>query len=147
MSAAPDRQLVRATLGRRLLAMLYDALLVFALAFFAALAFYAVAGEARSPLERHLFQAYLLVVLGGYFVLCWCRGGGTLAMRTWKLRLVRTDGGPPRAGQAWLRYALAWPSIGLAGAGVLWALVDRDRQFLHDRLARTRIVMDPARAA
>ena len=138
-------ELVRAALGRRLLAMLYDALLVFAVAFFAGLAFYAVVGDVQPAPKRHLFQAYLFVVLGAYFVFCWCRGGGTLAMRTWKLRLVRGDGGQPRAAQAWLRYALAWPSILLAGAGLLWALFDRDRQFLHDRLAGTRIVKDPGR--
>jgi uncharacterized RDD family membrane protein YckC len=146
MPAAPDRALVLAGLGRRLLAMLYDSLLVFAVAFFAALAFFAIAGDVQSPLKRHLFQAFLFLVLGGYFVICWRRGGGTLAMHTWKLRLVRTDGSRPRAAQAWLRYALAWPSIGL-GVGVLWALFDRDRQFLHDRLAHTRIVMAPARPA
>jgi uncharacterized RDD family membrane protein YckC len=136
---------MRAALGRRLLAMFYDSLLVFAVAFFATLAFLAVAGDALSPRTRHVFQAYLFVVLGGYFVICWCRGG-TLAMRTWKLRLVRTDGGRPGIAQASLRYLLAWPSIMTLGMGLLWALVDRDRQFLHDRLARTRIVTDPARA-
>ncbi len=140
-------ELVRAALARRLLAMLYDALLVFAVAFFAGLAFHAVTGNIPATLERPLFQAYLFAVLGGYFVFCWCRGGGTLAMRTWKLRLVRTDGGRPRPAQAWLRYALAWPSVMLLGAGLLWALVDPDRQFLHDRLARTRIVMDPGPGA
>jgi uncharacterized RDD family membrane protein YckC len=147
MPAARGRDPRLAALGRRLLAMLYDSLLVFAVAFFAALAFLAVAGSTLSPVTRHLFQAYLFVVLGAYFVICWCRGGATLAMRTWKLRLVRDDGGPPGVAQAWLRYVLAWPSIMLLGAGLLWALVDRDRQFLHDRLARTRIVTDPARAA
>ena len=135
-----------AGLGRRLLAMLYDSLLVFAVAFFAALAFVAVAGDALSPPKRHYFQAYLLAVLGVYFVVCWRRGGATLAMRTWRLRLVRADGERPRLGQAWLRYALAWPSIVL-GLGVLWALVDRDRQFLHDRLAGTRIVLEPPRSS
>jgi uncharacterized RDD family membrane protein YckC len=139
-------QLVLAGLGRRLLSLLYDSLLLFAVAFLAALAFFAAAGETRSALVRHVFQAYLFLVLGAYFVLSWRRGGGTLAMHTWKLRLVRSDGGRVGAAQAWLRYVLAWPSLVL-GAGLLWALIDRDRQFLHDRLARTRIVVTPPRAA
>ncbi|HEY6864254.1 MAG TPA: RDD family protein [Burkholderiales bacterium] len=146
MPAAPETDLAPAGLGRRLLAMLYDSLLLFAVAFFAGLAFVFVAGDALSPPKRALFQAYLFAVLGGYFVFCWRRGGATLAMRTWRLRLVRADGGPPRLGQACLRYALAWPSIVL-GLGVLWALVDRDRQFLHDRLAGTRIVLEAPRAS
>jgi uncharacterized RDD family membrane protein YckC len=42
--------------------------------------------------------------------------------------------------QAVLRYLAAWPSILLFGIGILWFLVDRDKQFLHDRIAGTRIV-------
>jgi uncharacterized RDD family membrane protein YckC len=146
MPAAGDGQWAPAGFGRRLLALFYDSLLVFAVAFFAGWAFVAVAGDARPAVGRHVFQAYLFCVLGVYFVLCWRRGGGTLAMHTWKLRLVRRDGGRIGLAQAWLRYVLAWPSL-LLGAGLLWALVDRDGQFLHDRLARTRIVLDPGRAA
>jgi len=145
MPAADQVHPVRAGLGRRLLAMLYDALLVFAVAFFAGLTFYAIGGGAQAGLRRHAFQAWLFIVLGCYFVLCWRRGGGTLAMHTWRLRLVRRDGARVGLAQAWLRYMLAWPSLLLLGAGVLWALLDRDRQFLHDRLARTRIVLDPGR--
>ena len=39
-----------------------------------------------------------------------------------------------------LRYLAAWPSILFFGIGVLWAVFDKDRQFLHDRIAGTRIV-------
>jgi uncharacterized RDD family membrane protein YckC len=53
---------------------------------------------------------------------------------------VRRDGGPVEVGRAALRYALAWISLLALGAGFLWAWFDPDRQFLHDRLAGTRIV-------
>ena len=144
MPEAAEARSLPAGLGRRMIAMLYDSLLLFAVAFFAGLAFFAVAGEAQSGLKRHVLQAYLFVVLGGYFVLCW-RRGGTLAMQTWRLRIVGRDGGRVGLAQAWLRYALAWPSLLLLGAGAFWALVDGDRQFLHDRLAGTRIVPGPDR--
>jgi uncharacterized RDD family membrane protein YckC len=140
--APAEAGLPTAGLGRRAMAMLYESLLVFAVAFFAGWLFFTVAGETRSAIQRHVFQAYLLLVIGTYFVLCWRRGGGTLAMRTWRLRLVRRDGARIGLAQAWSRYALACLSLLLAGAGFLWALVDRDRQFLHDRLAGTRIVLD-----
>jgi uncharacterized RDD family membrane protein YckC len=42
-----------------------------------------------------------------------------------------------------LRFFLALLGLLLAGAGFWWALVDRDRQFLHDRLAGTRLVRVP----
>lgn len=87
---------------------------------------------------------HVLLVLGGYFVWYWTRQGQTLAMQTWRLRIVSADDGrSPRASVAWLRYLLCWPSLWLFGIGVMWALVDRDRQFLHDRLAGTRIVLLP----
>jgi uncharacterized RDD family membrane protein YckC len=127
-------------IGRRLLSMLYESLLVLAIAFFAAFAFQGAALERLVGTTRHIFQLYLLFVLGIYFVACWTRKGSTLPMQTWKIRLVSADGGRLPAGRALLRYALAWPSLMFCGAGILWALVDRDRQFLHDRLAGTRIV-------
>jgi uncharacterized RDD family membrane protein YckC len=65
-------------------------------------------------------------------------------MQTWRLKIVAGDGQLASLGRCWLRYALAWPSVLLAGFGLLWALVDRDRQFLHDRLAGTCIVLLPA---
>jgi uncharacterized RDD family membrane protein YckC len=61
-------------------------------------------------------------------------------MKTWELRLVSADGGPISVQRATLRYLLACLSVGLAGAGLAWAAFDRDGQFLHDRLAGTRIV-------
>jgi uncharacterized RDD family membrane protein YckC len=57
---------------------------------------------------------------------------------------VRCDGAPVGVGRAACRYALAWISLLSLGAGFLWAWVDRDGQFLHDRLAGTRIVMTDA---
>jgi uncharacterized RDD family membrane protein YckC len=81
----------------------------------------------------------IVVVLGVYFVWHWHRTGQTLAMQTWHIRIVAEDGTPPSVRRALIRYLLAWPAA-LTVVGLLWALFDRDRQFLHDRLAGTRIV-------
>jgi uncharacterized RDD family membrane protein YckC len=54
--------------------------------------------------------------------------------------LVAVDGSPPAWNQLWLRYLLAWPSLLLYGMGLIWAVFDRDHQFLHDRLSGTRII-------
>ena len=129
-----------ASIARRLASLLYESLLAFAIAFFAGLLFYGAANGSLSGLIRNLFQIYLIVVLGLYFVCCWHRGGQTLPMKTWGLRLVSADGGPISVQRATLRYLLACLSVGLAGAGLAWAAFDRDGQFLHDRLAGTRIV-------
>ena len=128
-------------IGRRLFATLYEALLAFATAFFAGMAFYGATQGRLAGDVRLLFQVYLFLVLGIYFITCWSRGGQTLPMQTWRMRIVQRDGAPVSVGRAALRYALAWISLLSFGAGFLWAWIDRDRQFLHDRLAGTRIVM------
>ena len=129
-----------AGIARRLASLLYESLLAFAVVFFAGLLFYGAASGRLSGLIRSLFQIYLIVILGLYFVWCWHRGGQTLPMKTWKLRLASADGGPVSVLRAALRYLLACLSFALAGTGLVWAVFDRDRQFLHDRLAGTRIV-------
>ena len=120
--------------------MCYEVLLVFAIVFFASFPFYGAAHVDLAGWGRHAFQAYLFLILGLYFVTFWLRGGQTLPMKTWKLRLVAEGGGAVTPRRAALRYVIAWGSLLAAGAGFLWALVDRERQFLHDRLAGTRIV-------
>jgi uncharacterized RDD family membrane protein YckC len=87
--------------------------------------------------------AHLFLVLLVYFVWFWSNGGQTLAMKTWRIRLVTHDRRPVRPVQALLRYLLAWLSLGLGGIGIVWALLDGDGQFLHDRLAGTRLVHVP----
>lgn len=138
--ASPPAEPAVPGIGRRLLSMVYEAVLAFAVAFLAGIAFYGAAEGNLAGKARLLFQIYLFLILGVYFVACWSRGGRTLAMQTWKMRVVRRDGASLSIGRAAWRYALAWISLLSVGAGFLWACVDSDGQFLHDRLAGTRIV-------
>ena len=87
--------------------------------------------------------AHLFLVLLVYFVGFWSRGGQTLAMKTWRTRLVSCTGQAIRPAQALRRFLWCWPSLALGGIGLLWAFFDRDRQFLHDRLAGTRLIAIP----
>ena len=84
--------------------------------------------------------SHIFVVMGAYFIWYWRHGGQTLAMQTWKVALTTPCGAQPSLARLALRYLVAWPSVVCLGTGLLWALIDRDRQFLHDRLAGTRIV-------
>ncbi|MNC85492.1 RDD family protein [compost metagenome] len=63
-------------------------------------------------------------------------------MKTWRLRLVTRSGEPLEWRHALKRFLIALPGTLLLGAGFLWALVDREGLFLHDRLAGTKIVRD-----
>jgi uncharacterized RDD family membrane protein YckC len=108
-----------------------------------------------------LFAA-LIGVAALYFCWSWTGGRRTLPMKTWRLRLTRRDGAPVDRRSAVIRYAVAWvgPALALgayialkptgaaryalwlAGLNYAWAWIDPDRQFLHDRIAGTRIVRD-----
>lgn len=115
--------------------MFYEALLLFAVAFFAGWLFFFASGgrDATTGWLRHALQLFVLVVFAAYFLWCWLRGGQTLAMKAWRIRLVDVT---PR--KALLRFVLAVASLPVS---IVWALFDRDRQFLHDRLAGTRLVL------
>lgn len=140
MSVAPARP---ASLVRRLGSALYDLLLTLALAMIATFPFLLLAGDATHGWKRHVLQAWILAVVGAYYVGFWTRGGQTLPMKTWRIRLVRADtGGAVNAGRAVHRYLLAVLGFAAVGLGFAWAFFDRDRLFLHDRLAGTMLVMD-----
>lgn len=142
LSSQPRQIAELAGLRRRLASMLYESLLllgVLALTFMVPLLVLGI-GMNYTP-GGGILWAYIFVVLGAYYLWYWRRGGQTLAMQTWKLKLVSTEGTPLTLGQAALRYVLAWPSVCFFGVGIFWAIIDPERQLLHDRLAGTRIVL------
>ena len=126
---------------RRLSSMAYEALLLAAVLAVLFIMPHVLIGAFTSHVaSAPLLRAHLLLLLLLYFAWFWCNGGQTLAMKTWHIRLSTRTGQTVRPPQAVLRFVLCWPSIGVFGIGILWALIDRDRQFLHDRLAGTRLI-------
>ena len=96
-----------------------------------------------------------------YFVTFWTRSGQTLALKTWHLRVVDTNGQTLGLAKALARYVLGWLwvlpglslwTIGVKGwwlaAGLLaWVLVygllarlHPQRQFLHDAICGSRVI-------
>lgn len=139
-SAAPPARAVRIRV--RLLAMVYEVLILAAVLFVATGMFTLAFGDSRQQPLHLILQVYLLSVAGCYFVASWTGGRRTLPMRTWRLHLEDPTGAPPDVRRALVRYVAAVVGLGLGGIAILWALFDRDRQFLHDRIAGTRIVAD-----
>jgi uncharacterized RDD family membrane protein YckC len=119
--------------------MAYEAILLFAVAFFATWLFFFASGarDATSGWLRYALQLFIGVVFASYFLWCWLRGGQTLAMKAWGIRLIEVT---PTS--ALLRLALAAVLVP-TGISIVWSLFDRERQFLHDRLAGTRLVSVP----
>jgi len=131
-----------ASLMRRMLSLGYEVLMLCAVLVLAAAPIAVLSRGVDHLIARPLLQLYLMIVAGAYFVFQWGRGGQTLPMKTWHLRLVRRDGGRMGRRQAVQRYCLALAGTLALGAGFVWALIDRDRQFLHDRFTGTVIVKD-----
>jgi uncharacterized RDD family membrane protein YckC len=123
-------------LPRRLASMVYEAVLLFAVGFFAAWLFFFASGgrDATAGAERHLLQLFIGLVFAAYFLWSWLRGGQTLAMKAWRIRLV--DVTPVKALIRFVLAMLLMPTL----ISIMWSVFDRDRQFLHDRLAGTRLV-------
>jgi uncharacterized RDD family membrane protein YckC len=161
-ASASPREAAPPTIRRRLAALVYEALILFGIVFLAGLLFGTLTQQRNGLTHRDLLAAWIAFVVGLYFVWCWTHGGQTLPMKTWRLRVVASDGSPVGAIRALMRYFAAWlwflPPLALhpllhlslpatlsaaAAWFVLWAAAARfhaERQFPHDRLAGTRIV-------
>ncbi|RKP57437.1 RDD family protein [Pararobbsia silviterrae] len=166
VAASPSVSSARApALRRRLTCLVYEGVLLFGVVFIAAYLFSTLTQQ-RNGLTHHLWlMGWLGVVVGVYFVWFWTHGGQTLPMKTWRFRIVDATLAPIGVPRAIARYVLSWlwwlpplaahPLLGLSvpatlavliGWIALWSaatLLDTDRQFLHDRLAGTRIVSVP----
>lgn len=154
---------------RRFACMMYEGVLLFGVVFLAGYLFDTLT-QSRNALDlRNVRQGVLFLAIGVYFLLCWRKRGQTLPMKTWNIRLIDRDGSTPPMGRLVLRYLLMWP-LPLAGAllvmgasrltgysstdllivfapftGFLYTWLDRDSQFLHDRLLGTRLInVEPA---
>jgi uncharacterized RDD family membrane protein YckC len=125
--------------------LLYELLTVIAVVFVSAGLFLWVAGDATQGAKRLLLQVFLWLVVGAYFIWCWRQSGQTLAMQAWKLKLTGDDGQLLSLNIAILRYVLATLSLLICGLGFLWVIVDRQHLFLHDRLLKSRIVINASK--
>ncbi len=128
---------------KRYLAVVYEALLLLALALALTAAYVMLLGDASHGWKRLGLQALLWLVMGAYFVRCWVVTGQTLASQTWKLKVVDQHGQLLDVQQAMMRYVLAGVLLLPAGLTLWWALLDREQQFLHDRLLGSRIMVLP----
>lgn len=133
----------------RLFALFYDFWPVLALWMLASAAFsfgYTVSGhdvhENIAPFSALQWALWLVcwLLTGAYATLSWRRGGQTLGMRPWRLRLIGANGGAPAWKPLLIRYLVGTASLLLAGLGFWWAWLDRDRLTWHDRASGTRLI-------
>ena len=149
-------------LWRRLLALVYDLLAVIAIiavmGLVCQIATHGQLFDAQGHALTWWFQPLQYLAVSAYFVTSWLRGGQTLGMRPWHIRVTSRDGLPPTWRQALIRVVVAWLPVfllelqtvtGLHGAiytalggWAVWfavALIDPRRRALHDMLAGTEV--------
>lgn len=150
-SRAPGSSPGQALVGWRLLALLYDLWPALALWMLAGTAFtlgYTVSGhEMRQNIVPFSALQLLLWIVcwlltGAYAVLSWRKGGQTLGMRPWRLRVTDLHGNPARLRALCLRYAVGTLSLLLGGVGFWWAWIDRERLTWHDRISGTLMIRE-----
>jgi uncharacterized RDD family membrane protein YckC len=132
---------------RRFGAMLYDLLLVLALAIIVTLMFFPFTGKGITPGEsgaiEYIYRAALLLVIVLFYCVFWTWRGQTLGMLAWRLRVERIDGTSLTWRDALLRLVGAWVSFAALGLGYFWIWIDRDRLAWHDRWTGTRVIVTP----
>ncbi|TFG86019.1 MAG: RDD family protein [Chromatiales bacterium] len=128
---------------RRLAAGCYDALLLGAIWMLVTLIIVALRHGEPVPGGEPAYQLLLLVTAAGFFITSWVRGGQTLGMRAWRLRVETGAGQPLDVRTGILRFIAGLLSVVTGGLGLLWLWIDRDKLTWHDRLAGTRVVVVP----
>ncbi len=164
--AAVDEPGATPSLLRRMACFVYEATLLFGLGLIPGIVgavFVAQTGQ-RHPLQSETaLRVFALLFYGVYFVWFWAARGQTLAMQTWRIRLVTRGGGAISQARALGRYAACcvawflpaalvaavmhlepWPSLAATAVGIVFyallALAEPTHQFWHDRLCGTRLV-------
>ena len=150
------------SIPRRMACWTYEGLLMFGVVFVAAYLFSSLSQTRNAMDNRNALQAFLFVIFGIYFVWFWAKGQ-SLAMKTWDIRVVDKQGQRITQKRALLRYVFSWlwflppllyswlfksPAIEGAvltlGWVAVWAILARfhpDKQFWHDAIAGTRLII------
>ena len=146
MKPAPVIEATPATLPWRLLAAVYDLLPVLAIWMAASAIVLVLRGnQPLAPLSpgQWLLWSVCWLATGGYAVSSWRRGGQTLGMRPWRLKVCAADGGPATLRNLCWRYAVASVSLAVFGLGFWWSLFERERRTWHDLASGTVMVRMP----
>ncbi|MDQ0009888.1 putative RDD family membrane protein YckC [Luteibacter jiangsuensis] len=147
---------------RRFTAIVYDALAVVAIVMVVGLLTQFATGghlvDDTGQLLAWWYQPLQGLVVGAYFLASWMRGGQTLGMRPWRIRVTGNQGQPVSGKRGMVRLVVAalplalltiYPLVSLktallaplAGWAVLLlpAFFDRRRRAIHDMVAGTEI--------
>lgn len=130
-----------ASLGKRILAMTYDLMLIVAI--WMITGFAAVALNNGEAVEGPLFNTSLFIITFLFFGFFWTRNGQTLGMQAWRIRVQTLDGYRLSWSRSLLRFMLSILSWVPLGLGYIWVLFSDERLAWHDKWSETCVVQLP----
>lgn len=140
------------SLLKRLLAIIYDLLLLTAIFFVIGIIMSTlttfIVNDGNAITEEHPFyimnQIIILctlflssLIFYGWF---WTHGGQTLGMKTWRIKLVSNNSDNISWKQASTRFFSALLSWSVLGIGFFWSLIDSRNRCWHDILSSTQLI-------
>lgn len=140
-----------APLWRRLAAMLYDSVLVFAIWIIVGfIVLYALgvnnaretSGELAqlTTLQNNILFAAMFASAYLFFGFFWTHSGQTLGMQAWRIRVQNADSSAISWRQSLLRFCSAPFALLALGIGYLWMLFDKSRRTLPDIVSGSEVV-------
>ena len=144
-----EQKYPNASLRRRLAAQTYDFFLLIALWLVTGSALLMIFGDVAPP-DRRLpeqetlstlwVQLVCFVEMFLFYFYFWLVKGQSLGMQVWKIRAVDHQGKIMGPKDALVRFLCATVSMLPLGAGMFWALVNKDHLALHDVWSKTKVV-------
>ena len=125
------------SLPRRLMIMLYDAVIVLGLLIVGSALALPFGETQKVALQDFWFTLWLVFVCFAYLGGCWHYGGMTVGMRAWRVELVNIEGRKISWPVCLLRFLLSSLSLAAFGLGFVWALFDQQNRGWHDIASHT----------
>ncbi len=149
------QQKENATMGKRLLAILYDVLIVFLITIVLSLiaqqiviqsglieleqvpinANETIAVIPMDSITNFILKSFWVILSFLYFAHYWTKSGQTPGMKVWKVKVVNHDGTLISWMQALLRYITAF-----FGLGLLWSFFNKKRSAIQDNLSKSILI-------
>ena len=124
---------------RRLAIIGYDIAIVVSLFILATMLAMLAGFGGGTALKDPGYTLYLFAVWFLYITWCWHKGGMTVGMRAWRVKIEDNNGHQPGWGKSTIRFLTSLVSVGMAGLGLFWSLFDSRQRSWHDMLSGTRL--------
>ena len=124
---------------RRILAIIYDSFLIFALLIIMSMPFYSFNIQENFTFKI-IMQVYFYLIIQFFFVWFWVNNSATLGMRSWGITIIDERGNGISYKKAIIRFNMAIISFAMFGLGFLISILRKDRKCMHDIISKTYLI-------